>query len=62
MSHLYVADLATPPDPLDRKQRHPCAVCHLVGEPGDAHHTVPPPIADARSAAAGDTEPQGENR
>ena len=28
--------------------------CGLVGEPGDAHHTVPEPERDARSAAAGE--------
>lgn len=59
MTHLYQADLETPPDPLDRKQRRPCAVCHVVGEPGDAHHDVPPPVEDGRMRAAGEKGDEG---
>jgi hypothetical protein len=33
-----------------------CARCHLPGQPGDAHHTMPPPVADVRQRAAGDRE------
>lgn len=59
MSHLYVADLSTPPDPLDRKHRHPCAVCHLIGEPGDAHHPEVDVPEDAQMRAAGEKEDEG---
>lgn len=51
--HLFVPDPDVPPDHTGRRA---CAApgCHLMGEPGDAHHTVPPPEPDARSAAAGE--------
>jgi hypothetical protein len=35
--HLFVAD---PTVPLDQSGRATCR-CQLVGEPGDAHHTLP---------------------
>lgn len=37
--------------------------CGLVGEPGDAHHTLPPAPAEAdgRQRAAGDTTYEKEN-
>ena len=49
---------ADPDVPADHQGRRTC-VCHLVGEPGDAHHTLPPPVADARSAAAGEKGDEG---
>lgn len=51
--HPFVADPDVPPDPLDRTGRRACR-CGLLGEPGDAHHTLPPPVDDARSRAAGE--------
>jgi hypothetical protein len=50
---VFVADLDVPPDPLDRTGRRVCR-CGLLGEPGDAHHTLPEPVADARQLAAGE--------
>lgn len=52
--HLFVPP---PPDELDHNGRGACQRCGLVGEPGDAHHTLPPApeAADARELAAGDT-------
>lgn len=43
-----------PADELDTNGRGACQACHLLGEPGDAHHTVPDVEPDARSAAAGE--------
>jgi len=56
-AHRVCGGIFTPdPDlPADHQGRRTCR-CGLVGEPGDAHHTVPEPEADARSAAAGDTQ------
>lgn len=36
--HLFVADASLP---ADQDGRGVCAVCHLVGVAGDAHHTLP---------------------
>jgi len=47
---IFTPDLSIPPDHNGRKT----CVCSLLGEPGDAHHTVPEPAPDARSAAAGE--------
>jgi hypothetical protein len=52
--HVFVADPELRPHPADLEQRGVCAICHLVGEPGDAHHTVPEPTADVRQLAAGE--------
>jgi hypothetical protein len=51
--HVFVADPDVPPDHTGRRA---CAApgCHLMGKPGDAHHTVPDAEPDARSAAAGE--------
>jgi hypothetical protein len=51
--HVFVSDPEVPPDHIGRRA---CAApgCHLMGEPGDAHHTVPELGPDARSAAAGE--------
>lgn len=58
--HRVCGGIFTPdPDlPADHNGRHACR-CGLVGEPGDAHHTLPErPEADARELAAGEgTEP-----
>lgn len=53
--HVHVADPDVPPDPLDRSGRRVCRTCHLVGRPGDAHHTMPEPVPDVRQYAAGET-------
>jgi hypothetical protein len=50
--HVHVADPDTPGDPITGDQV--CRTCHLVGRPGDAHHAMPEPVADAASAAAGE--------
>jgi hypothetical protein len=49
--HPFQADPEMPADPItgDRVCR-----CGLVGRPGDAHHTMPDPVPDAQSAAAGE--------
>jgi hypothetical protein len=52
--HVHVVDQDVPADPLDTTGRRACRTCHLVGRPGDAHHTMPAPIPDAASAAAGE--------
>jgi hypothetical protein len=36
--HPFVADAEVPADHLGRGV---CLVCHLVGQSGDAHHTLP---------------------
>lgn len=43
--------------PADHQGRKVCAACHLVGQPGDAHHDVPdvPEQAEHRRRA-GDTD------
>ena len=53
--HLFVPD---PGVPADQNGRQACATCHLIGEAGDAHHTLPdrPAGADARELAAGESE------
>lgn len=52
--HPFVADPDVPPDPLDRTGRRVCR-CGLLGEPGDAHHTLPEVVGqDARQRAAGE--------
>jgi hypothetical protein len=52
--HVFVADPDVPGDPLSRNARRVCKVCHLLGQPGDTHHTMPDPVPDAASAAAGE--------
>jgi hypothetical protein len=32
---------------VDHRGRHACATCHLIGEPGDARHTLPDVPAQA---------------
>lgn len=51
--HLFVPP---PPDEVDLNGRGACGFCHLVGSPGDAHHTLPdaPAEADAGQRAAGE--------
>lgn len=36
--HPFVTDPAVPPG---QDGRGACATCHLIGEAGDAHHTLP---------------------
>ncbi len=48
--HLFVPD---PDVPADHNGHRACR-CGLIGQPGDAHHTLPDPPPDARSAAAGE--------
>jgi hypothetical protein len=54
--HVHVADPDLPPDPLDRRvpPARVCRTCRLVGRPGDTRHTMPEPVADVASAAAGE--------
>lgn len=51
--HPFVADPDVPPD----HNGHRACRCGLVGQPGDAHHTMPasPPV-DVRGLAAGERE------
>jgi hypothetical protein len=53
-SHLFVPD---PDVPADQNGRQACR-CGLIGEAGDARHTLPdrPAGADARELAAGESE------
>jgi hypothetical protein len=51
-THLFRADPTTPGDPVTGKQV--CAHCHLLGQAGDAHHTLPAAEPDAQTRAAGD--------
>lgn len=44
--HLFVLDPDVPPD---HNGRGACAECHLIGAPGDTHHTLP----DEHDAMAG---------
>lgn len=55
--HRVCGGIFTPdPDvPPDHHGRQACR-CGLVGAPGDAHHTVPEPVPDARGLAAGERE------
>jgi hypothetical protein len=49
--HLFVADPDVPPD---QSGRATCR-CQLVGEPGDAHHTLPDaPVRDVQQLRAGE--------
>jgi hypothetical protein len=48
--HLFRVD---PDVPADQNGRHACR-CGLVGQPGDAHHTLPEPVQDAQLRAAGE--------
>lgn len=50
--HLFVRDPELPH--ADQFGRRVCRTCHLVGEPGDAHHAMPAAVEDARSLAAGE--------
>lgn len=50
-AHVFVADPDVPPD---HNGRQACHTCHLIGAPGDAHHTMPEPVEDAASRAAGE--------
>jgi hypothetical protein len=52
--HVFVADPQLVPHPRDLERRGVCLTCHLVGQPGDAHHAMPEPVEDAASRAAGD--------
>jgi hypothetical protein len=53
--HPFQADPELPHPTTDG--RRVCR-CGLVGRPGDAHHDMPDaPDEDARSRAAGDTDP-----
>lgn len=36
--HVFLRDPGVPPD---SRGRGACSSCHLVGEPDDAHHTLP---------------------
>lgn len=59
--HRVCGGIFTPdPDlPADHNGRRACR-CGLVGEPGDAHHTLPPaPEEDAQSRAAGERNDRG---
>jgi hypothetical protein len=49
--HPFQADPETPGDPISGEQ---VCRCGLVGRPGDGHHTMPDPMPDAQSRAAGD--------
>lgn len=40
--HLFVPDPEVPADPRDPDGRGACSTCHLIGEPGDPRHTLPP--------------------
>lgn len=52
--HLFIVD---PDVPADHKGHGACAVCGLMGEPGDAHHTLPEaPTEDVQRLAAGERE------
>lgn len=42
--HLFVPD---PDVPADQNGRRACATCHLIGEAGDTHHTLPDAPAQA---------------
>lgn len=55
--HVFVVDQDVPADPLDRSvpPARSCRDCGRMGRPGDANHTMPNPVPDAQSAAAGDS-------
>lgn len=48
--HVFREDTTLPPAQDGRK----VCRCGLIGQPGDAHHTMPEPTVDARSMAAGE--------
>lgn len=51
--HLFRPDPDVPPDQNGRR----ACLCGLVGEPGDAHHTLPATAGrDAAELAAGERE------
>lgn len=52
--HLFRADPDLTPHPADLEKRGVCLDCHLLGQPGDARHTLPEPVIDARQLAAGE--------
>jgi hypothetical protein len=47
---IFTPDTDIPPD---HNGRRTCR-CGLLGEPGDAHHTVPEAVPDVRGLAAGE--------
>lgn len=51
---IFTPDQTVPGDPITGQQ---VCRCGLLGEPGDAHHTLPdrPAEADARERAAGES-------
>lgn len=49
---IFTPDPDMPPDPISGELT--CR-CRLKGKPGDAHHTLPAVVEDARSRAAGET-------
>lgn len=52
--HLFVPP---PPGEVDLNGRGACGFCHLVGAPGDTHHTLPEaPTEDVQRLAAGERE------
>jgi hypothetical protein len=54
--HPFVADPDLLPHPADLEKRAVCFTCHMLGQSGDAHHTLPAaPDVDAQQRAAGDT-------
>lgn len=54
--HPFVADPTIPPD---QSGRATCR-CQLVGEPGDAHHTLP--VVPEQAAVAARYDPEGDDR
>jgi hypothetical protein len=50
--HLFREDTTLPPAQDGKK----VCRCGLVGEPGDAHHTMPDAPQDVRQLAAGEYE------
>lgn len=52
----FTPDPQTPPDPYTGLGV--CAVCHLLGHPGDAHHAMPVvPEQEESRRRVGDVEP-----
>ena len=49
--HLFTAD---PDVPADQNGRQVCR-CGLLGEAGDAHHTLPDPPMDVQQLRAGES-------
>jgi hypothetical protein len=52
--HIFAADPGLRPHPADIEQRGVCSVCHLLGEPGDAHHPEREAAEDVQMRAAGE--------